>query len=77
MKPMTANKQKVKAAQKAIARALESGSLSKDRLTGFARKFGLEATQEAAATLESVLVKRQETLAKHIDVLFRDWLVYP
>ena len=69
---MTANKQNVGAAQKAIARAVDAGSLSKDKLVELARKFGLEATQEAAATLESALVKRQETLSKHIDVLFRD-----
>ena len=69
---MTAPKQKVSAAQKAIARALESGSLSKDRLIEFARKFGLEATQEAAATLEPALAKQQDTLAKHIGVLFLD-----
>jgi hypothetical protein len=72
MKPMTANKQKVNAAQKAIACALESGSLSKDKLVELARKFGLGATQEAAGSLDSTLAKRQETLSKHIDVLFSD-----
>ena len=56
----------------AIARALESGALSKDRLIELVRKFGLGATQEAAATLESALVERQEALAKHIGVLFSD-----
>ena len=69
---MTTNKQKVNAARKAIAHAVDAGSLSEDRLIELARKFGLGATQEAAATLETALVERQETLAKHIDVLFRD-----
>jgi len=67
--------------QAAIARALESGTLAKDRLIELARKFGLDATQEAAATLESALIElarkfgldeRQELLSKRMDVLFRD-----